>query len=339
MPELAAAISIASDGVYMNLSESDRIGIKIIELLYQSLNIGSDTFNEGRISLKKVDRICKILNDYKQIIREYKVKKVRVVSTTALREATNMAFILDQIKSRTRFTVEVLDDPQEKSLIYKAMLLKLKNTDYKDKLLFLGYIGTGSLGMAICKEQKIIYSQNIRIGSLKLTELLRNYQGDPENAHIVIGEYLSSFVKTIMTIPKINKVEHFITCGQEIESIIRLSGGNPKKEIEEIDINKINQLFEEIKTDTIEQLGQKFDLPEHHLDVLLPSIGIYKMLFDIVNVNPINSVSVNLTDALLLEMFSYEEYRKISEIFEESTVISAKNLGKGFFMMKNTPIR
>jgi exopolyphosphatase/guanosine-5'-triphosphate,3'-diphosphate pyrophosphatase len=330
MYELAAAISIASDGIYLNLSESDGSKIKQLEYLYQPLNVGSDAFNQGRISLKKVDKICKILNDYKQILREYKVKKVRVVSTTALREASNIVFILDQIKSRTRFTVEVLDDPQEKSFIYRAMLLKLKNTTYKDKLLFLGYIGTGSLGLAICKEQKIIYSQNIRIGSVKLTELLRNYQGDPENAHIVIGEYLSSFVKSIQTIPKINRVEHFITCGQEIESIIQLCGGNPKKEIEEIDIKMINKLFEEIKTDTTEQLSHKFNLPEHHLDVLLPSIGIYKMLFDIVDVNPINSVSVMLTDALLLEMFSLEEYRILTEIFQQSTVISAKNLGKRF---------
>jgi exopolyphosphatase/guanosine-5'-triphosphate,3'-diphosphate pyrophosphatase len=330
MSVLAAAISIASDGVYMKLSELNGEKIKTIEHLYQTLNIGSDTFNSGRISLKKVDKICKILNGYKQILREYKVKKVRVVSTTALREASNIIFILDQIKSRTRFNVEVLDDPQEKSYIYKAMLLKLKNTDYKNKRLFLGYIGTGSLGLAICKDRKIVYSQNVRIGSVKLTELLKGYQENPETAYIVIGEYLSSFVKSIETIPGIKQVEHFITCGQEIESIITLCGGNPEKEIENIEVNKINELFDDIKTNTIEQLAHKFVLPEHHLDVLLPSIGIYKMLFDVVKINPINSVSVKLTDALLLEIFSSDDYKKISEIFEKSTVISAKNLGKRF---------
>src|SRR6056297_4336223 len=102
MFDIAAAVSIASEGVYLNISQSQAGVIKKIEYLYQSLNIGQETFNTGRISFKKVDKICKILDNYKQVMKDYAVKKVRVVSTTALREAKNITFILDQIKSRTR---------------------------------------------------------------------------------------------------------------------------------------------------------------------------------------------------------------------------------------------
>jgi len=330
MVEIAAVISIASEGVYLNISESTAGVIKKLEYLYQSLNIGQETFNFGRISFKKVDKICKILDNYKQILKDYAVKKVKVVGTTALREAKNISFILDQIKSRTHFDVYVLDDPQEKSIIYKSMLLKINNSNFKNDRLFLGYIGTGSLGIAICKERKITYSQNVRIGSVKLLEILRSFQSDSENAYRIINEYLSSFVKTIKSIPDINKVEHFITCGQEIENIIKMSGEKPGNEFESIPVKTITDLFEKIKTNTPEQIGRKYNLPDHDLDSLLPSMGIYKMFFDIVKVSPIISVPVKLSDAILLEIFSNDDYREISQVFAESTLISAKNLGLRF---------
>ncbi len=330
MFEIAAVISIASEGIYLNISESKAGVIKKIEYLYQPLKIGQETFNYGRISFKKVDKICKILDNYKQLIKDYAVKNVRVVGTTALREAKNIAFILDQIKSRTHFDVHVLDDPQEKSTIYKAMLLKINNSVFKNDRLFLGYIGTGSLGIAICKDRKITYSQNVRIGSVKLLEILRSFQSDSENAYRIINEYLSSFVKTIKSIPDIHRVEHFITCGQEIENIIKMSGGKPGSEFQSIPVKTITDLFDKIKTNTPEQIGRKYNLPDHDLDSLLPSMGIYKMFFNIIEVSPIISVPVKLSEAILLEMFLNDDFQEISQVFAESTVISAKNLGLRF---------
>lgn len=330
MFEIAAVISIASEGIYLNISESKGGTIKKIEYLYQPLNIGQETFNYGRISFKKVDKICKILDNYKQLIKDYAVRNVKVVGTTALREAKNITFILDQIKSRTHFDVQVLDDPQEKSTIYKAMLLKINNSVFKNDRLFLGYIGTGSLGIAICKDRKITYSQNVRIGSVKLLEILRSFQSDSENAYRIINEYLSSFVKTIKSIPDIHRVEHFITCGQEIENIIKMSGGKLDTEFQSIPVKTITDLFDKIKTNTPEQIGRKYNLPDHDLESLLPSMGIYKMFFNIIEVSPIISVPVKLSEAILLEMFSNDDFKEISQVFAESTVISAKNLGLRF---------
>src|SRR6056297_3992697 len=268
MFEIAAVISIASEGIYLNISQSKAGMIKKIEYLYQPLNIGQDTFNYGRISFKKVDKICKILDNYKQLIKDYAVKKIKVVGTTALREAKNITYILDQIKSRTHFDVHVLDDPQEKSTIYKAILLKINNSKLKNDRLFLGYIGTGSLGIAICKDRKITYSQNVRIGSVKLLEILRSFQSDSENAYRIINEYLKSFVKTVQSIPNIDSVEHFITCGQEIENIIKMSGKTLDHEFQTIAVKTITDLFETIKTNTPEQIGRKFNLPDHDLESL-----------------------------------------------------------------------
>jgi len=330
MTDLAAVINIASEGVYLNISESKNGIIKRLEFLFQPLGIGQDTFNDGRISFKKVDRICKILDNYRQLMRDYAVKKVKVVGTTALREATNITFILDQIKSKTNYDVLVLDDPQEKSIIYKAMLLRINNSEFKNNRLFLGYIGTGSLGIAICKDRKITYSQNVRIGSVKLLEILKSFQTDSENTYHIINEYLSSFVKTIKTIPNIDQVEHFITCGQEIENIIKMTGEYTKNNFQAISVKTITDLFDKIKTNTPEQIGRKFKLPDYDLESLLPSMGIYKMFFDIIKVSTIISVPVKLSEAILLEMFSNKDYLEISEVFAESTVISAKNLGMRF---------
>ena len=47
-------------------------------------------------------------------------------SLLALREAKNSAYVLDQLKIQNDMTVEILEDSQEKTLIYSEILASLR---------------------------------------------------------------------------------------------------------------------------------------------------------------------------------------------------------------------
>lgn len=79
-------------------------------------------FASGRISAETVRELCTALKGCSQVMKEYGVGEYRVLATTALREAENRAYVVDQIKIRNGLTVEVLENGEESAFIYSAML-------------------------------------------------------------------------------------------------------------------------------------------------------------------------------------------------------------------------
>ena len=78
----------------------------------------------------------------------------------------------------------MIDDPEEKKYIYQGISRRVEgNINLKEKKAVISYIGTGSLGIAVSKNNNIVSSQNIRVGSLKLSEILRGIQDALEKAH------------------------------------------------------------------------------------------------------------------------------------------------------------
>ena len=80
----------------------------IIENVSQEVEYGEEVFKTHHVSFRSLNEICRILNGFKQLLRDYDVQDVRVITTTAIREADNMLNALDQIKVRTGFKVEVV---------------------------------------------------------------------------------------------------------------------------------------------------------------------------------------------------------------------------------------
>lgn len=84
-----------------------------------------------------------MLRGYTQVMKEYGVTEYRAIATTALREAENRAYVLDQLKTQNNLVVEVLEDGEESGLIYGELL----PTPYLENEAMLAYVGTGSVGV------------------------------------------------------------------------------------------------------------------------------------------------------------------------------------------------
>ncbi len=74
--------------------------------------------------------------------------------------------------SKTGHKVKILEDGEEKAYIFRHMIKNIQQLKSRSRCYLMAYIGTGSLGIAVVKGGKIYYSQNIRVGTLKLNEII-----------------------------------------------------------------------------------------------------------------------------------------------------------------------
>ena len=127
----------------------------------------SDGLNEQSI-LKSID----VLLQYRDIIRLESTNKVLCVGTSAVREAINGKFFIDQVLKRTGFKVRVLTGEEEAYYSYlgSSMTTCIPNGLYFD-------LGGGSLELVYSENFNIKKAQALPLGALRLTRTFANETG------------------------------------------------------------------------------------------------------------------------------------------------------------------
>ena len=86
----------------MKIAEvSKKNGISVLDTVKYDLSIGKESYAVGKISYNLVDKICNCFEEYLRIMKSYGVDEYVCYATTAVREASNSEYIIDQINIRT----------------------------------------------------------------------------------------------------------------------------------------------------------------------------------------------------------------------------------------------
>ena len=238
----------------MRISQLKKGEIVNLDRLEYPLHLGHEVFHDGKISFESLRELSSALHGYSKIMAEYGIEQYRVVATTALREASNKDYVIDLLKVQNNMDVRVLEDDQEKTLIYSEILRSLNSMeDLKVNNALISYIGTGSIGMTIFNGKNMVFSQNIPIGSLKLHDMLSSIADETETFYTVVEEYLDIIIGHIAIPHSSNTLSNLVLTGNEIELIAKICKVVPVNGRYLIKAELITTLFEEIRRMTPEK--------------------------------------------------------------------------------------
>ena len=112
-----AAIDEGSYDLAMkNFEISTKNGIKEIDHIRHRIELGTDSYHTGKISNERVDELCRILREFTEIMKSYKVDAYKAYGTSAIRETKNALILLDQIHMGTGIKIEVLSNSEQRFL-------------------------------------------------------------------------------------------------------------------------------------------------------------------------------------------------------------------------------
>ena len=323
----AAVIDIGSSEICLKVAQNGKSGVKLLDTAAYPLAIGRETFTGGRISFSKADKACDVIRQYSKLAQEYGVDAVRVVATSAVREATNREYILDQIRLRTGQSVDIIDTQEEKAYLYKMMLCAVGAENTQSALMV--HIGSGTMGVSLVEAGLVLYHQNIRLGSLRISELFEDMQDYSREFRLVVEEYLKSFTDAMEPfLPK--TIKSFIATGNEITLIGDLCGAERVGNVLYVKQEAFDALYGEIKYKSVNRIMEDYKLSQDKAELLLPAMCIYDGLFEHTQADTIIAPVVTLIDALLFEILDPAAFLAASEVLNESTRLSCHALATKF---------
>ena len=301
-PKAAAVIDIGSSALKMRISQLRKGEIVDLDQLVYPLSLGHEVFTTGSISFESVRTLTEALAGFKNLIQEYGVTQWQVVATTAIREASNRAFVLDQIRIKNGFSVRVLEDAEEKTLIYSEILDLLNRTgDLTEGYSLLSYIGSGTLGIALHDGQNMVYSQNAPIGALKLHDMLASIEEQTANFDQVLEEYLRAMLN-YRPFEMGHDIVNIILTGNEAEMIAHLCHAELEEGRFKIPVKRILKLYQGISKMTSSKIALHYQLSENEADLLYSALAIYVRLIRLTNAGFVLSPKIDLWDALMRQM-------------------------------------
>lgn len=327
--KMFAAIDIGSYEVGMKIFELSRAkGMREIDSVRQRLELGKEVYTEGKISIEKIQSLCTLLLSFRNIMEGYHVDAYRACATSAVRETKTQVIILDYIEKRTGLKIEVLSNSEQRFLDYKSIA---SSENEFNKIIQKGTaiidIGGGSVQISLFDKDRLISTQNIRIGNLRIRERLSFFERNVTHMEKVIEEMvnspLASFKKMYL---KDREIKNLIVVGDNFREVVKM----PSMTREEF-----QKLYSLVTEYSIDEAAEKLDVPSESIHILLPSLTIHKWFIEECGVETVWLPGFNLSDGMAYEYAQQNKIIRSGHDFEEDIIAAARNMAKRYMCSKN----
>src|SRR5580700_7032016 len=105
------------------------------------VRLGSEVFLTGKLAPATIGQACQALRDFRQAMDEAKVVAYRATATSAVREASNGATLVERARREAGIDLDVIEGVEEARIIQLAVMRRMK---IKDKRVLLVDVGGGS---------------------------------------------------------------------------------------------------------------------------------------------------------------------------------------------------
>ncbi len=329
-PGLFGAVHVGSEQVSAQIVQYKSFDdIRIIEEAGRQAALGEETFKTGQISFSTVGEVCELLKGYRRMFAEYGVRDYRLLATTAIREAENRHHIIDQIKVKTGFVVEVLDMPQEIFYKYAALFKSIQNygLDKETEGILFVDISSGGLGITLYKNGSIKYQQNIHIGVLRVKESFDKKQRDSVHFQQALAEYIYSVIEPVQQALAGYIIKYLVLAGIETRLLLSMLGRNTGEKLSFISLADFYKLYDKIIRLNLPQIMESFRFTEQRAEMVLPTLVLYKQILDLTAIGQIVVAGDQMIDGLTLLHIAGKTKSDWLKGIEEQIISLARSLG------------
>lgn len=148
-----------------------------LDYLVMPVDIGGETFRSGKVRFETVEQICEILKGFSQVMADYGISYPSGGCTSAIQEAENCDYIVDQIFINTGLQTTLIDSADERLLIYKCLDEELPDyAQMKKTGTLVVYIGSGNLQFSVYDKSHLVIGQTFRVGTVRVAKLLSEFE-------------------------------------------------------------------------------------------------------------------------------------------------------------------
>ncbi len=316
----AGVIDIGSNSIKLLIGEKSDQGMTVLESLKNIVPIGKSTFFDGQIAQEDINQIIGILEKYKKVLKEYDVTNVKVIATTAVREADNKEIFLDTLRRKTDLLIEVLSVGDVIYYIDAYISHKLKDSyPLHTKNLIIAEIGAGSLDISVMRKGFTVMNLGLPLGTLRLKKMMAKLDGSHEETLEALKEHIQTDILYFKKmLPKI-QIDDIILIDENytyLQSI--LPGKKKESDFFQFTVEDSQNVLAEVSDKNVEEIVRTYKIPREVAETLSSYTVMLNTFFSLTENKYIYILEASLSGAILanilFDLELSEKYNKKNQL-------------------------
>lgn len=161
-----AAVDIGSNSVRLKIARLTGRRLREVHEDREVTRLGEGVFRSGFLSPDAMEETVKVLRRFHRAVQEAGAELVKVVATSALRDARNSRAFLEWVRSATGWNVEIISGLEEARLIHLGLVSNLR---LNASPLLMADLGGGSCELTLSNRNHIRETVSLPLGAVRLT--------------------------------------------------------------------------------------------------------------------------------------------------------------------------
>ncbi len=307
-PRFVAVIDIGATSIRMEVAEIHSNGeIRTLDTLVQAVDLGREAFELRRLSRKSIEKASQILKRYRRILREYGItatSDVRVVATSAVREAINRLAFIDRVYVATGFDIETIDEAEVNRITYMGITPHLQaHPELENGKTVVVEVGGGSTELLVVRSGNVLHSESYRLGSLRLVQTVEPVRGSAIRKRALLESHIRRTLVRITEQIRTDMTIHLIAIGGDMRfAAHRILEDWDGVSLAELPTDRLSELTDEILLCDEDTIVKKFGASFIEARTLGPALLAYTLLAQHFSLPHVYVCDTNLRDGLLRDM-------------------------------------
>ncbi len=253
------------------------------------IRLGEDAFITGKISDENITHLTDCMKAFAFLMKAHEVISYKAFATSAMRDASNTAEILEKVKIGSGINIEIISGDKEADLISSRFLPN--NLKSKKQVIYMD-VGGGSTELSLIDKGEKTAGRSFDIGTIRL---LHNRVSLSEWAN------LKNWIKVNVPIYKDIPI---IGSGGNINKIINMVSDSKEKFIT---TQQLLKLHNEMKPMDNDERMITYMLNPDRADVIVPAMEIFLKVAEQTGSSKIYVPQTGLSDGMVRSL--YKEYK------------------------------
>ncbi|MCP3928675.1 MAG: phosphatase [Bacteroidetes bacterium] len=245
-------------------------------------------------------RGIKAIQEFRDILKKYDVKRVKAFGTAALRTASNGQAFLRQVKEQTGVNVQLITGSIEAGYIYRGVAQAVPLGEEKSLIMD---IGGGSVEFILANNNTVFWKQSFPIGVAVLYK--RFHRSDPitlgeiEEINLFLQQSLHPLLKVLSSENSLKLIGASGTFDVLQNS---LATHTPDPFHAFVDSNDFHPFYQSILHTTLAERRAMKEIPRDRVDMIVVALILIDFILQKTNIHQIIISAYSLKEGILHEM-------------------------------------
>ncbi len=333
-PKSVAVIDMGSSAIRMVIAEIDESGNwQRLDRAGKPISLGRDVFITGYLSRESMRQAIKILAGFSEVLRGWQVAEedVRVIATSAIREAKNRDTFLDRVFIRTGLKIDIVEGVEENHLTYLAVRQSISSLmpQFSRSNALIIEVGAGTTEIMMLHRGKMVAAHSLRIGTVRIEQTVRPSWQNAEQLESYLRETIRATREILDAEMKLERIRHVVAVGGDA----RLAAAQVGKSIEggyrTLSSDSFHDFIDYLQGLSVDEIVRDLGVTYNEAEGLVPALLVLKLFSEATLADHLIVPAVSIREGVLVS-FALGTSPQMEREFYEQVIASAHNLGKKY---------